>query len=69
MCGQFSAIVRAPLTGIVLVLEMTGGSFEYFFAVSIVAMIAYIIAEMFASKPFYGHLYEMMLAPSKSDAK
>lgn len=69
MCGQFSAIVRAPLTGIVLVLEMTGGSFEYFFAVAIVAMIAYIIAEMFASKPFYGHLYEMMLPAEKKDAK
>lgn len=61
MCGQFSSIVRAPLTGIVLILEMTGGSFDYLLAVAIVAMLSYTLAESLHSEPFYSHLYEMMV--------
>ena len=61
MCGHFSAIVRAPITAIILVLEMTGGAFEYLLGISIVSLIAYSIAEICKSKPFYEHLYELML--------
>lgn len=61
MCGHFSAIVRAPITAIILVLEMTGGAFEYLLGISIVSLIAYSIAEICKSKPFYEHLYELMV--------
>lgn len=61
MCGHFSAIVRAPITAIILVLEMTGGAFEYLLGIAIVSLIAYSIAEICQSKPFYEHLYELMV--------
>lgn len=61
MCGHFSAIVRAPITAIILVLEMTGGAFEYLLGIAIVSLVAYSIAEICKSKPFYEHLYELML--------
>lgn len=61
MCGHFSAIVRAPITAIILVLEMTGGAFEYLLGIAIVSLVAYSIAEICQSKPFYEHLYELML--------
>lgn len=61
MCGHFSAIVRTPITAIILVLEMTGGAFDYLLGISIVSLIAYGVAELCKSKPFYEHLYELML--------
>lgn len=61
MCGHFSAIVRTPITAIILVLEMTGGAFDYLLGISIVSLIAYGVAEICKSKPFYEHLYELML--------
>ncbi len=51
MGGLFSAIVRSPLTGIVLILEMTN-QFYLLLPLMIVAMIAYGIPEFFG--PFYG---------------
>ncbi|MDO5047575.1 MAG: ClC family H(+)/Cl(-) exchange transporter [Anaerococcus sp.] len=60
MAGHFSAIVRAPITGIILVFEMSGGVFSYFLGLSIVSLIAYGTAEVLKSKPFYSHLYELM---------
>lgn len=61
MCGHFSSIVRAPIAGIILILEMTGGSFEYLLSLAIVSLLAYTIAEALGKKPFYEDLYERML--------
>ena len=61
MCGHFSAIVRAPITAIILVVEMTGGAFDYLLGISIVSLVAYSVAEICKSKPFYEHLYELMI--------
>ena len=49
MAGYFAAIVRAPLTGIILIFEMTG-SFSYLLSLSVVTIVAYIVATFLKSK-------------------
>ena len=60
MAGYFAAIVRAPITGIILLLEMTG-SFELLFPLIVTSVIAYIVAEELGSKPIYDSLLENLL--------
>lgn len=55
MTGHFSAIVRSPLTGILLVSEMTG-SFAFMLPLGVVAMTAYVVAEARRSEPIYESL-------------
>ena len=60
MAGYFTAIVRAPITGIILIIEMTG-SFNHLLPLSIVSIIAYIIADLLDSAPIYDSLMENLL--------
>lgn len=60
MCGHFSAIIRAPITAIILVFEMSGGVFNYLLGLFLVSLISYSIAELCKSKPFYSDLYDRM---------
>ena len=60
MAGYFTAIVRAPITGIILITEMTG-SFNHLLPLSIVSIIAYIIADLLNSAPIYDSLMENLL--------
>lgn len=57
MVGYFTAIVRAPITGVILITEMTG-SFTYLLALSIVAIVSYVTASAIKSVP----VYEMLLS-------
>ncbi|NLZ77107.1 MAG: ClC family H(+)/Cl(-) exchange transporter [Spirochaetales bacterium] len=57
MTGFFSAIVRAPLTGIVLLLEMTG-SYSSMLPLALVAIIASTTADLLKSAPVYESLLE-----------
>src|SRR5699024_3959471 len=66
MAGHFSAIVRTPLTAIILILEMTGGAFSNILALAVVSFVAYLIAELFKSDPFYEDIYDMLLFTEKS---
>lgn len=66
MGGHFSAIVRTPLTAIILILEMTGGAFSNILALAVVSFVAYLVAEIMKSKPFYEDLYERLLVTEKS---
>lgn len=66
MAGHFSAIVRTPLTAIILILEMTGGAFSNILALAVVSFVAYLIAELFKSEPFYEDLYDRLLLTEKS---
>ena len=59
MVGMFTAIVRAPVTGIVLIMEMSG-SLTQLLSVSVVAVCAYLTADMMGSKPVYESLLENM---------
>lgn len=60
MAGYFSAIVKAPITGCILITEMTG-SFSHLLSVGLVCMTAYIVADVLNSKPIYEVLLERML--------
>jgi H+/Cl- antiporter ClcA len=57
MAGLFSSIVRAPLTGIILLFEMTG-SLTNLLSISLVAIISYVVAELFKSQPIYESLLD-----------
>ena len=60
MAGYFTAIVRAPITGIILITEMTG-SFTHLLSLTIVSIIAYIVADLLKSVPIYDSLLENLL--------
>ncbi|MEG0180502.1 MAG: ClC family H(+)/Cl(-) exchange transporter [Peptostreptococcaceae bacterium] len=60
MAGNFASIVKAPITGIILICEMTG-SFEHLLSLSIVCVIAYITSDLFKSEPIYESLLERCL--------
>lgn len=60
MAGYFAAIVRAPLTGIILIFEMTG-SLNQMLSLSIVSVVAYMVATLLKSKPIYESLLERIL--------
>lgn len=57
MAAAFAAIVRAPLTGIVLILEMTN-NYEQLFPLLVACMIAFLVAERLYNKPIYEALLE-----------
>lgn len=61
MAGYFTAIVRAPITGIVLVMEMTG-SFTHMLPLTVVAVTAYVVADLLKSPPIYEALLENLLS-------
>ena len=64
MAAFFAAIVRAPVTGIVLISELTG-SFSHLLSLSTAALVAYVVAEALRSKPFFEHLTERFLEGQK----
>ncbi len=69
MAALFAAVVRSPLTGVVLILEMTG-SHALLFALIVTAMTAYFVADFLGTKPIYEALLERDLRrsdPSRND--
>ncbi|NLX91453.1 MAG: ClC family H(+)/Cl(-) exchange transporter [Firmicutes bacterium] len=60
MVGYFTAIARAPLTGIILITELVG-SFSNFLSITVVSITAYIFANLLRSKPIYESLYENII--------
>jgi len=64
MTGYFSAIVRAPITGVILISEMTG-TFSNLLSLSMVALIAYMTADALKGRPIYDELLERMLSKGK----
>ncbi|MFA9424340.1 MAG: ClC family H(+)/Cl(-) exchange transporter [Sedimentibacter sp.] len=60
MAGYFAAIVRAPITGSILVTEMTG-SFSNLLSISIISLVAYTTASLLKSEPIYESLLERLL--------
>lgn len=55
MAGYFSAIVRAPVTGVILITEMTG-DFTCLLPLVLASLIAYLIPEFFGVEPIYTQL-------------
>ncbi len=60
MAGYFTAVVRAPITGTILITEMTG-SFSHLLSLAIVSIVAYLVADLLGSKPIYESLLENLL--------
>lgn len=60
MSALFAAVVRSPLTGLILILEMTG-KFSIFFPMIVVVSITYFISELIGVKPVYDSLYNLLL--------
>lgn len=61
MAGIFASIVRAPLTGIILVFEMTG-NLESLLPLAVVSLISYAVANLIGVKPIYETLLEKIIA-------
>lgn len=61
MAGFFSAVVKAPMTGIILLTEMTG-SFSNLLSMGVVCLVAYVTADALGSKPVYELLLHRYLA-------
>ena len=60
MAGYFAAIVRAPVTGVVLITEMTG-DFTSLLPLVLTSLTAYVVAEALGAKPVYTQLLERSL--------
>lgn len=65
MAAYFSAVVKAPITGSILIMEMTG-SFSHMLSLIIISMTAYIVADLVKSKPIYEALLQRSLSNSKN---
>lgn len=60
MSAVFAAVVRSPITGLILILEMTG-KFDIFFPMIVVVGITFYISEIMGVKPIYDSLYARLL--------
>jgi len=60
MAAFFTAVVKAPITGSVLITEMTG-SFSHLLEMTTICMVAYVVADFAKSQPIYEILLERLL--------
>ncbi len=60
MAAFFTAIVKAPITGSILITEMTG-SFQHLLPLITVSMVAYIVSDILKTAPIYEKLLEYSL--------
>ncbi|NLJ08766.1 MAG: ClC family H(+)/Cl(-) exchange transporter, partial [Treponema sp.] len=67
MAAFFTAVVKAPVTGAVLILEMSG-NFNHFGGLMLVCLVAYVTSDMIVSQPVYDVLLTRLLSSSGSDA-
>lgn len=68
MAALFASVVRSPITGLVLILEMTG-KFSILFPMIIVVGITYFISAMIGVRPVYDLLYARLLAKDKESCE
>lgn len=66
MAGYFTAIVRAPITGVILITEMTG-SFSNLLSLTLVSIVAYIVADLLNSEPIYESLMDRLLRKNNKE--
>ena len=60
MAGFFAATVRSPITGVVLLAEMSGST-ESLVAMIIVSLIAYVVPTLLGNEPIYESLYDRLV--------
>lgn len=68
VAGIFAGAIRAPVTGVVLIFELTG-SLEALMAMSAVAIVSYVTANILRVDPFYEHLLAEFLASQQGESK
>jgi H+/Cl- antiporter ClcA len=61
MAGYFSAITKAPITGSILIAEMTG-SWEGLPSVIFICLVAYVVSDLLKTKPIYDTLLRRLLS-------
>ena len=61
MAGFFSAIVRAPVTGVILITEMTGNT-SNLLTLAMVSLAAYLVPDILRCLPVYDQLLNRLLA-------
>ena len=66
IAGLFSSVIQAPVTGVVLVFELTG-SLDALLATSVVSIVAYVTSSLLNTNAFYEHLYARLLGLNKKD--
>jgi CIC family chloride channel protein len=66
MAAYFTAIVRAPLTGIVLIVEMTA-NYQQMLVLLVACLVAYVVADALGDRPIYEALLERDLRRSQED--
>lgn len=64
MAAYFSSVVKSPVTGSILILEMTG-SFQHMLALLVVSLTAYVISDLTGGRPVYDELLDRALGESK----
>jgi H+/Cl- antiporter ClcA len=68
MAGYFAGVVKAPVCGIVLILEMSG-NFNHLASLVLVCLSSFITAELINSRPVYTTLLERMLNHKTPDSR
>ena len=66
MAGYFTAIVKAPITGSLLITEMTG-SFSHLLSLSVVSITAYLTADLLKSDAIYETLLARFIKENKKN--
>ncbi|MEY8436496.1 ClC family H(+)/Cl(-) exchange transporter [Atopobiaceae bacterium 24-176] len=61
IAGLFAAVVHAPVTGCLLVFELTG-SFSALLSLALVTLVAYVVASLTKTEGYYEHLLEPLVA-------
>lgn len=67
MAGLFAGIVKAPITGSILIMEMTG-SFNHMLSLIVISMAAFLVADAMKVAPIYEALLERSLVKGKRAA-
>lgn len=68
MAGFFAAIVRAPITGIVIVFEISG-NMKNILPLAVTSLVAYAAANLLGSEPFYAASLKRVLKNNNISAK
>lgn len=64
MAAYFAAVVKSPVTGSILILEMTG-SFQHMLALLVVSLTAYVVSDLTGGRPVYDELLDRALGKNK----
>ena len=65
MAGHFASIVKAPITAILLISEMTG-SLNHLLSLAVVVIVSQLTSDILNSEPIYESLLERILSKAKN---